>query len=834
MATAALRPGIYRKRDLTPAVIVGVWFAFPTVYRGSRVSDRMPKYNSDVQPTIQLGPFDLQGPINRGAMGEVWRGRHRRQDVPVAVKVMTRDQARNPDFVAALRQEVRAAASLSHEGIVMVLDYGEVDEGLPFPAGSPYVVMELCSGGTLVDLPLPLPWGEVRHILLRLLDALAHAHARGVVHRDIKPANVLLATMDDLRPGLKLTDFGIAHLAHEREREGTAEDGRGTPIYAAPEQLLGHFRDYGPWTDLYAVGCMAWQMLTRRPPFVGSSYGELVQAHSAAQLPRFEPVYEVPDGVESWLRRALSKAPLARFRRAAEAAWMLSSLAGEVEVETPELLRKARIVSGHSPYTALAPSTTVQLDAAATQVDAMPRGIQTPEDRIFIDRARPPFPDNWHTQRPPAPPLRLVGAGLELHGLRQIPFVDREETRDILWSMFGEIHRTAGVRAVVLRGAAGVGKTRLATWLQERAHELGLAATMRATHTSLGALGDGLGPMVARHAGLMGLDGEALDARCARLAAMFGMEQELVWRGLADIASPGQRDGGPDASWRLAALHLYVMWIGMARPTIVVLDDVQWGHEAIEFARHVLTERTEITGGDTRSLFVLVVQEEGLRGRDDERDALDALLAHPFASEIEVPPLPPDAQRELCWRGLQLTPGLATRVARRSGGSPYFAIQLVDDWIQRGLLTSGEEGFGLSTETVGDDVETVQHLWDRQVERVVARGGGPAIKPALEAAALLGLHVHLEEWREVCQRIGVALSPSLLHVMFATRLALPTDDGLRFSHAMLRDVLVASCTRRPVYERAIVSMLLARYPFPSDELLERIARHELYAVDLPG
>ena len=753
-------------------------------------------------------------------MGEVWRGRHMRQDVPVAVKVMTREQARIPDFVAALRQEVRAAASLHHDAVVMVLDYGEVDSGLPFPAGSPYIVMELCSGGTLLDLPTPLPWGDVRHILLRLLDALAHAHARGVVHRDIKPANVLLATADDLRPGLKLTDFGIAHLAHEREREGSAEDGRGTPIYAAPEQLLGHFRDYGPWTDLYAVGCMAWQLLTRRPPFVGRSYGELVQAHAAADLPPFEPVVDVPDGVEAWLHRALSKAPLSRFRRAAEAASMLASLGGEVVVETPGTLRAGIFPA---PFTAILP-TTQAVDV--TERDVMPRG-ELAADRIFVD-AGPAFPGDWRAARPPPAPLRLIGAGLELHGLRRVPFVDRDALRDMLWHELGEVHRTGQARGVILRGAAGVGKTRLATWLQERAHELGVAATMRATHTALGAMGDGLGPMVARHAGLMGLTGADLDARCVRLAATFGMDDDLIWRGLADIASPGQRDlgtpQGPALSWRLAALCLYVHWIGVARPTVVVLDDVQWGSEAIEFARQILTDAAQ-----TRSLLVLVAQDETLRPL--QTAALDDLATHARVRESRVEPLDADSQRELCWRGLKLTPGLATRVALRSQGSPYHAIQVVDDWIQRGLLTSGEEGFALTTEVDSDDTQTVQHLWDRQVERVLARGGQEA-RPALQLAAVLGVHVHLEEWREVCARLGVELSPALLHLMFATRLALPTDDGLRFAHPMLRETLLSACPQRPEYERAIVGMLLSRYPFPSAELLERIQRHEATLLHL--
>lgn len=765
-------------------------------------------------------------------MGEVWRGRHRRQDVPVAVKVMTREQARNPDFVSALRQEVRAAASLNHDGVVMVLDYGEIEGDLPFPQGSPYVAMELCSGGTLADLQLPLPWGEVRYLLSKLLDALAHAHARGVIHRDIKPANVLIATGEDLRPGLKLTDFGIAHLAEERDREGSAEDGRGTPLYAAPEQLLGHWRDYGPWTDLYAVGCLAWQLLTRRPPFLGRSYRELVLAHSAAELPDFRPVHPVPDGVERWLRRALSKAPLARFRRAAEAAWMLEQLGGEVRT-APSFLRKSQPVPALSPYTVLLPGTTQQLDSTGTRIDPMPAGDLS-TGRIVLDRGRPTFPDDWRTASPPAQPLRLIGAGLELHGLRQVPFVGREETRDRLWSVFQKVHASGMASAVVLRGPAGVGKTRLATWLQERAHELGLAATMRATHSAQGALVDGLGPMIARHAGLRGLSGEELDERCLRLARTFGLDDAGVGRWLANIASPGQRDASGDGEWssHLTAMAIYITWIGVARPMVVVMDDVQWGPQAIELARHIVSRRDEAHSGDCRALLVLIAQDEALADRPDEAEALASLERQRGVSTIQVGELPLEDQRELCFRGLQLTPDLATRVARRAGGSPYFAIQLVDDWVQRGLLTSGEDGFGLVTDRAGDEPATVQQLWGRQVDRVVERAG-PDTRPALEIAAVLGQNVHLGEWRDVCARAGVELSPSLLHMMFATRLAVPTDDGLRFSHVMLRDSLRAASLERARYERAAVAMLLARYPFPSDELLDRIQRHEAAAEAAP-
>src|SRR5262245_52737323 len=227
-------------------------------------------------PSIPLGPFRLDRCIGRGGMAEVWSGVHAAQNVPVAVKVMIGERAREASFRAAFRNEVQAVASLDHPGIVMVFDHGEISpeaeeisRGL-LAAGSPALAMELADGGTLGSLSAAgVTWRELRQALLDLLDALAHAHARGMVHRDLKPNNILVFRNGGGPPRLKLADFGLAQAVELQMRDDSTEVICGTPSYMSPEQLQGHWRDYGAWTDLYGLGCLAWTLAAGKPPFGG-------------------------------------------------------------------------------------------------------------------------------------------------------------------------------------------------------------------------------------------------------------------------------------------------------------------------------------------------------------------------------------------------------------------------------------------------------------------------------------------------------------------------------------------------------------------------------------
>lgn len=200
---------------------------------------------------IPVGPFSLLAPIGSGGMGQVWAADHVDSGRRVAVKVLTELRATDRRFRRAFRNEARAVAALSHPHIVGIHDVGEIDEEASrasanrLVAGAPYLVMEFVGGGTLSDRRGLVGWAELRAILNTLLDALAHAHARGVVHRDLKPGNVLVGQGAQ---GLKLGDFG---LAKSMAREGltvetTGNAVGGTPAYMAPEQFSGTSRDVGP------------------------------------------------------------------------------------------------------------------------------------------------------------------------------------------------------------------------------------------------------------------------------------------------------------------------------------------------------------------------------------------------------------------------------------------------------------------------------------------------------------------------------------------------------------------------------------------------------------
>jgi serine/threonine protein kinase len=249
------------------------------------------------------GRYDLLAVLGEGTFGRVYRGRDRRLDRGVAVKVIKPWWAEDPLWAEMFEQETRLLARLDDPGIVRIYDVGQAPEGL-------YYVSELVEGEDLAARLRrgPLAASRAGEVALGVCRALSAAHAQRIVHRDIKPANILLGHDG----GVKVGDFGVARLT-EGSSDGAASI-VGTPRYMAPEQA--HGAPLSPATDVYSVGVVLYEALTGHPPFAAGSAVELALAHLTELPPALSD--HVPAGLRGVVARALEKAPRDRYADAGE------------------------------------------------------------------------------------------------------------------------------------------------------------------------------------------------------------------------------------------------------------------------------------------------------------------------------------------------------------------------------------------------------------------------------------------------------------------------------------------------------------------------------------
>ncbi len=251
----------------------------------------------------KLGSFLIESELGSGAMGIVYKGIQDGKDRPAAIKIIAADQMGKGKSFERFLREATILEQFRHPNIVRYLARGK--SGATY-----YYAMEYVAGRTL-DAVLStddiIPWRQVVALGVQLCDALQYAHDRGIVHRDLKPSNLMV----NEKGQLKLTDFGIA-----KDLDGTAltATGRtlGTAAYMAPEQIRGT-PEVSHKTDLYALGCVFYQMLTGQPPFTGTSPVILMHAHMNQAIPRPSlKVEEIPKALDDLVVALMSKNPTDR------------------------------------------------------------------------------------------------------------------------------------------------------------------------------------------------------------------------------------------------------------------------------------------------------------------------------------------------------------------------------------------------------------------------------------------------------------------------------------------------------------------------------------------
>ncbi|MFC4854868.1 Stk1 family PASTA domain-containing Ser/Thr kinase [Actinophytocola glycyrrhizae] len=265
-------------------------------------------------PRLLSNRYELGDTLGYGGMSEVHKGRDVRLGRDVAVKVLRQDLARDPQFQERFRREAQNAAALNHPAIVAVYDTGEtrVEHG-PLP----YIVMEYVDGRTLRDIVKtegPLPGQRAMEIMADVCAALDFSHRHGIIHRDVKPANVMITKTG----AVKVMDFGIARAIHDGQAAVTQTAAViGTAQYLSPEQARGEQVDAR--SDVYAAGCVLFELLTGEPPFTGDSPVAVAYQHvredpkpPSALNPRVNPA------LDAIVLKAMSKGAPNRYQSAAE------------------------------------------------------------------------------------------------------------------------------------------------------------------------------------------------------------------------------------------------------------------------------------------------------------------------------------------------------------------------------------------------------------------------------------------------------------------------------------------------------------------------------------
>jgi serine/threonine protein kinase len=348
------------------------------------------------------GRFELAELIGEGGSGVVYRARQLSLDRVVAVKVLNLRASSDPAWVQRFHNEARAAARLAHPNTIRLIDFGQTDDGRLF------IAMELLHGRSLRHLlevgPPPTAERALR-IVSQICASLAEAHSHGIIHRDIKPENVFIDDQDLV----KVLDFSIAKLATPEAQ--VTRDGAifGTPEYMSPEQCRGAAVDVR--SDLYAVGVVAYELLSGRAPFAASSPTEVVMMHLRAPPP---PLPELPEGVAALVLRALAKDPARRPQSASELeAECQVCLAGMVRAEP------GGVGSAPVPGWAAFPTAARPLPlSSGTLVEGLSLAkpiVAPPEQRTMIAAS-----DGPEAMAPPPPPLAPIAAaaGAGMIGVR--------------------------------------------------------------------------------------------------------------------------------------------------------------------------------------------------------------------------------------------------------------------------------------------------------------------------------------------------------------------------------------------------------------------------------
>lgn len=679
--------------------------------------------------------FQIIRVIGRGGFGMVYEARqksmgHRR----IALKILAPRRSQEPKAAERFRQEAMLASRLRHPNTITLFDFGATEQGLF------YIAMEYLEGQTLNAAlrHAALPPERAERVTRQILGSLAEAHALGLIHRDLKPDNVFLCRVFGESDLVKVLDFGLAKMEGVLDDQGSSsaffqsqrtdltQEGLvcGTPDYMAPEQARG--QPLTPACDVYAVGLLIYQMLTRQKPFLGKTPLEVLQKQAQEPLPALPPQL-ASTHLAQVMEIATRKQAQLRYR---DAGHMLQALTGQADLDPARApTRFGYEVQVDLDSRPLGQPTSVGV--ALTDEDLTPQPLlteanSTPQGEIPTAEPMRPLepsqeepdpgqthqgmgPDAWQSTTQSTRRLEEARAATPLE--REPPLVGRaEELGRVLEATRGALEERAGA-VVLCRGATGVGKTRLLQEVERVLTETSDALLLRARLRW---------PDAQPHQAMGKLVGQLLEVPPHRARVLHHAQQltsyvrELLQRRqialeerdaalLAELMVHQDEDepqAGARSSLTLARLSRLVLQVAQQRPLVLLVEDLHSAdHSSLELLRRLCSALTR-QQAPLRGLCLCLTMRSEVPAHHPEVLRLLQFLersAQGVLITVNIPPLGPVEAQQLVEAILPVEPGLRQQIAEAAYHNPRHILELMEHLAgqQRLVQPSSEEPWQL-------------------------------------------------------------------------------------------------------------------------------------------
>lgn len=788
-----------------------------------------------LSPGMRVGGYLLEQKIASGASGTLWRVRGDVFAEYRALKVLA------PFHSAIQRQkfyrEVFALSRLNHPNIARISDMGIWHHA---QKRYPFVVMEYVAGEPLTDLANKrVSWRVWKGLLSDILQALSHAHAIGIVHRDIKPGNILVELDHRGERIAKLVDFGIARVLRSdalddvnvTHRQSMSNGMRvsGTPRYMAPEQIENKLGAVGPWTDLYALGCMLWRLLCLKGPFEGELY-HVLAAHLRLPLPRFEPVISVPAHLEQWLRWLMEKAPYRRCASARQALKVLDAL-GPVESSNQTLITKSNSRS-------LEETEKHMMRISVEAIEQMALLEKWSKARLRgqrVEQLLTSVPEHWDSD--------IIRVPKQLHQplIHPIiwrysakPLIGRRRERDLLWSELWSVQQSKEPRWVEITGKRGVGKRHLQQWFCRHVKELGCADVVL-IDGEVSAREDGvIRDALKQLAFLQGVHPRALSSVLnAWLEHYLGFDErarELEFEVLSDLLA---RDETPTQGRVVqGSARLLSRLLGQLcqRGRVVIATRHLERHPNII---HQLTTFFEMARKQRLEVFVIHVASD-LQWVTSAYGTAGFEVSRAGSSRVELTPLPAMLQQRAISSLLPLDPVSSQVLVERTSHDLLLAKMHLHKWVHQGIFANHETSLDLilPSDLLQRIARTHEEFWHMLFAELAAQHREDGLWLAMEASALMRQPVRLDVWQECCQHFG-ADTRALLERLIAMGFVRMLEDAWCWRHEVPTRVLskrAMAHDRFHEHHRVIARAHESCHgASPSERLLQSAAEHWLHA-----